>query len=253
MKTRLAYVSDLHLDMRGAVAPLYFPPADVLIIAGDVCSYDNLDMKIVKDFYDRATSSYPLVLMVEGNHEFYNFAEGVFGTSPLEGAYDNLVILRDETYSYRGLKFFGGTMWSGVDNDDQEDIMKTISIMSRINDFRYITVKGNIPLSYRNDCMYFYRQFVDKVKKADADIIISHFAPTQLSIEDKFKHSMLNPYFCNNFDTSVFAKPTYWIHGHVHHIHQWNSNKVAGFCNPFGYVGENREHLIRTFDVDISS
>jgi len=75
---KIAVVSDLHLEFMGhseidyMVAKIVLAPDDVevLIIAGDVCSFRHKEM--MHDFFDAVSEGpFKKIYFVPGNHEYY--------------------------------------------------------------------------------------------------------------------------------------------------------------------------------------
>jgi Icc-related predicted phosphoesterase len=95
---RLVCISDIH----GATG-FHVPDGDILIIAGDVCSYGKVsELKIFDEFL--STLSHPLKILVAGNHD-WPFMDHALSESKL--LVKNAVYLQDSGMVFYGLKLWG--------------------------------------------------------------------------------------------------------------------------------------------------
>jgi predicted MPP superfamily phosphohydrolase len=124
----VAYCSDLHLDnFRFFNGHAYPPivntkdnPADILILAGDLYEYKYMNDH--KTFIQTLADSYKYVLIVEGNHEFY---ESDIDDKPSFTYPENVILLKNETFIYEGIVFYGGTGRMTVDNRKKNERSRT--------------------------------------------------------------------------------------------------------------------------------
>lgn len=69
----IQFASDLHLEVpknaRYFQKEKIIPRADILILAGDTMCWDEDYLR--NSFWDELSSSFALVLVIPGNHEFY--------------------------------------------------------------------------------------------------------------------------------------------------------------------------------------
>lgn len=246
-KTNIAYCSDLHLDNYRFYPAQFIENQnnDILIIAGDLGQYQYLSRH--KTFLEELCDNYEYVLFVEGNHEFYN--GDINDAFPFKTP-DNFILLRNNTFEYKDIIFYGGTMWSGLTNVTDPTTLHAIQTM--INDFRIIK---NGPINFDLTKMTsLYNEFMENLYETllthDNDkkiVVISHFAPSLQSVAPQFKDSPLNPYFCNDIDEFIKGSQIkYWIHGHTHNHCNYMVGNVNVLCNPRGYPGESqRTHKIK--------
>ena len=117
---RLQLVSDLHLEFLNkeqveeiADRILYKTFVDVLILSGDICSLSSKSIDNFYTFLDAIKNSYPDIIYVLGNHEYY-------GTSKqevhelgykLSRYYFNFHILENSSLVLRDVTFYGTTLW----------------------------------------------------------------------------------------------------------------------------------------------
>ena len=160
-KLKLAIASDLHLEF-GPIELNNDEGADVLILAGDICvashflgkpGYAVTLAKEYRQFFDHVTQQFPHVIFIMGNHEHYS--GDVARTLNILREYldyGNLHILEKSVWTYEGVTFIGGTLWTDMNGDDPHTLMYTRQAM---NDFREVKnsnrmVVRQVPLYERN-------------------------------------------------------------------------------------------------------
>ena len=127
---KIAYCSDLHLEINLDL-PKDWPPADVLILAGDILSAAMLDSmrtdpesRKVRDYgrqlIDDVFPRYQKVFMVMGNHEHYH---GVFDQTAdrIEDFFvnaPNFHLLNNKDIMHNGVLFLGSTLWTDFNKGD---------------------------------------------------------------------------------------------------------------------------------------
>ncbi len=68
-------------------------------------------------------------------------------------------------------------------------------------------------------------------------LVVSHHAPSALSIPPQFVGNPLSPAFASNLDELV-AQADYWLHGHVHDALDYRIGRARVLANPGGYPHE---------------
>lgn len=251
-KTRIAYCSDLHMDnyrFRGEyVYPLITIGADILILAGDLCEYKYLHAHM--DYIKTLAEQFKYVLIVEGNHEFYEW--DINQGPPLKYP-DNVILLKDEKFVYNNIVFFGGPLWSKL--DDLSDLDR-YNIRSMISDFSIIK-DGDSRFSIER-MGKLYNSYIEglyethlELKDDQKLVAISHFAPSLKSVSPGYEGSSLNPYFCNDLDELIKGlNISHFIHGHVHSDHDYMIGNTRILCNPRGYPREKHSMFqIKEFEI----
>jgi Icc-related predicted phosphoesterase len=76
----------------------------------------------------------------------------------------------------------------------------------------------------------------DKDKKY---VVVTHHAPSSLSISEQYKGDMLNGAFRSDLDEFIESRPQIklWTHGHMHNNSNYWIGDTRVVCNPRGYVG----------------
>ncbi|EHP40658.1 Ser/Thr protein phosphatase family protein [Cupriavidus basilensis OR16] len=68
-------------------------------------------------------------------------------------------------------------------------------------------------------------------------VVITHFAPSPLSISPKFAGSHLNASFVSDLRQEISAwQPALWVHGHTHDSFDYQLGATRVVCNPRGYI-----------------
>ena len=243
---KVQYCSDLHLEfqenLRFVQALPFEVSGDVLVIAGDIAYLNDLSMPNIR-FWKWATKQYRQVLMVPGNHEFYNNGDiAAHGDSwerlfhPNVGYYQNKVVHIDDT------DFILSTLWSRIPPLDE------FTVRRGMNDYRQILYrKHRLHPQNINDefekSLVFIQKAVD-TSKAEKIVVITHHLPTFAAIEDRYKGDALNVAFATELgDYIVHSRINAWIYGHAHHRTDFYIGHTHLVSNPLGYLraGEGAE------------
>ena len=222
---KIAYASDLHFEFRDLHLE-DIEPADVLILAGDILNVNKLKRQAAGtnysniptiDFFDSVTVAFKHVIMVMGNHEYYN-SDINTALDDLKKLlpYPNLHILDGEYLEIDNNLFVGGTLWTDYNNEDPFTILHAPQI---INDYRVINNNGK--KIQPADILERHKHFVKwatQVDKMGYDnvILVTHHSPSYQTIADQYKDDThMNGLFGSNLDhfLSMFD---YAIFGHQH-------------------------------------
>ncbi|MBD2750404.1 metallophosphoesterase [Microvirga sp. BT688] len=222
--TRIALISDLHLEERKDQLLLGAPPgmfrvygslslpretdADVMVIAGDTHPDPEVRSQVLARIEDELALP---VIHVNGNHDYYG------GSFPKD---------LGDLITMGGIRFAVATLWTYLDDAGRREV-------SRFPDF--VKIHG-VTVDKWNDLHLAQLTFLEQ---ASADVIVSHHAPFPGSIHPDFQGDALNAFFVNNLDPKRFCKTRLWIHGHVHtpfdYLVQAENHQMRVVCNPLGY------------------
>ena len=227
MSLTVAYISDLHLDHWGPhgfqrphrftiKGPITFPEkldADLLIIAGDL----HPDVAARDDMLKRCEDHYGIpVFFQEGNHDFYG-SEFPLAQEP-------------RILTIKGLKILGVTLWTYLDPIAE---MRSITFP----DFEVGGIK-NISCAKQN---YAHAEAVRAIKTEAPDIVVTHHAPSILSVAQRFRGHPETDFFYSRLENLILdMKPKLWVHGHVHDNFDYELGETRVVCNPVGYPFEKR-------------
>ena len=242
---KVTVYSDLHLEF-GPFSP---HEGEVLVLAGDICTADEIyqtDNKSLgmryKRFFKECVDNYDKVYYVMGNHEAYNY--------DLEQVYDTLAdnidsrihILNNTTDEYKGVTFVGGTMWTDMGGGHPQIMANA---RDRMNDYNIIT-KGQETLTPM-DTLQIYRDTITwlqgVLEGSEKVFMITHHAPCVRSLDDRSMYMAEG--YCSDMDEFIWDHPQikWWAHGHIHKTNDYTVGQCRVLSNPRGYYnnGENRK------------
>jgi predicted phosphohydrolase len=222
--------SDLHLDQlinkktEKEIKDLIIPTCEILILAGDVCHIENIDL--FNFFFEYLNNNFSYIIYISGNHEFYN--KKSFSIEDLNksienflSSYNNFIYLYNKSILIEDVLFTGSCLWCNPSIDPPSWF--------------------NINLN-KSDISSMYKESIDYLNKVsnlnyDKHIIITHYPPIDLNNYKKEKelnkYNQYNEYY-NNKDISLNYPPKYWIFGHTHK----NFNKII---NNIKYISNQRK------------
>ena len=240
-------MSDLHLEFGGYKPNL--PEADVFVLAGDIGVGLSAFPWIERTFVNNEK-----VIYIAGNHEFYIQKRTFFEQKEamLEKAKDfrdNFWFLDNSSIEIDGVLFCGGTLWTDFGLFGNVPVCEQIA-KNGVNDFIHIPLM-NIDVwksEHQKTKQFLLEQTEDPRKK----VFITHHLPSELSVEEVYKSSMLSAAFASNLDNLMLYtdhSPCLWIHGHTHTPCDYLQGETRVVCNPRGYVGY--ENGPKTFEIKV--
>ena len=219
---------------------LEIPEGEVLILAGDICLYDEIDKTL--PFFEQCVAKYDKVYYVLGNHEYYHskwdeVLPGMRAKLP-----KGITLLQDQSEYYNGVHFVGATMWTNFNGSGVE----IESAKSYMND--YHVIEGFSPekaMKENDNTIDWFKSCVPMLKRAPV-VMITHHAPSEQSVKGRYINS--TSAYANRLESFIKDHPNigYWCHGHIHH----NNNYKVGDCtilsNPRGYenIEENKDFSV---------
>lgn len=242
---KIRYVSDLHLE----ICPFVLPHDDdgdesdqVLVLAGDIAVAKRFTPTMFA-FFNNVANRFRYVIYVPGNHEYYDgdIVDAVDVIKDQLASMHNVHVLQEDVFWVDEFAFIGATLWTDVHNRS-ESAMHTIK--NGLNDYHVIRVNYYKDLEPLDTAIIHdrHREFIfDNVKKAKDEgaskvIVISHHAPSYLSIHPKWAGHSLNAAFSSDlFDRIKEDGPDIWFHGHMHDNFDYEIGSTRIICNPRGY------------------
>jgi|HigsolmetaAR202D_1030399.scaffolds.fasta_scaffold09905_5 Predicted phosphoesterases, related to the Icc protein len=233
--------SDLHKETRpqayraqdGNSKSIMHPDADILILAGDITDYANRFA-----LYHELTRFDRPILYVPGNHEYYRADHVRFVLPELKALYKgtNVTVLDRDFVNIRGVAFIGATLWTNL-----TDPLKAESARNSLNDFRVPGLDPGWYTMQHIEAVKFLKQALELHSHLKR-VVITHHAPSHLSIHPRYVNNQLNCCFVSNqSDLMLDYEPQLWVHGHTHDPFDYNIGKTRVICNPKGYPGEKAQ------------
>lgn len=269
---RIQLFSDLHLERYPAFQPTIAADTDLVILAGDIGSYQSGSRLHTQDFGLERFS--PLtgaptgrkVLFVPGNHEFdgLDFDDTY---ARLRNTCERLGItwLDREVHTVGNVRFIGTTLWADFDALAVRERELTRQMQQRAKAFRaanyYLskntTLKAGVPVLAEEmremslDCQAWLRSALG-VPFDGVTVVVTHFAPSLLSADPRYGITPGTAGFCNALD-DLFPLANIWVHGHLHCHNDyivdgtrdgrsWSCRVVA---NPLGYLSKGEQEAFR--------
>jgi len=260
-------MSDLHLESHPHYQPQPAPDAELLILAGDIGSYQAGSRLSDSDDFGLARFSplrgWPVpVLYVPGNHE-YDGLDFDVAHARLRDTCERLGIswLERETLVQGRVRFVGTTLWADFDAFVTPEELRASSpaamLRKRAKAFRaanfYLRKAGTtrrgeawLAEGWREqalECQTWLRGALAQ----DFDgttVVITHFAPSLLSVDPRYGMTPGSAGFCNSLD-ELFPLAQWWLHGHLH----CQQDYIAGGCrvlaNTLGYAAKGEQEGFR--------
>lgn len=236
-----------HLD-EIALPPLPDDKETILVLAGDICTAER--KFLLMDMLEYFSKRFLHVIYVCGNHEYYNseFSEARETLRSLCGKHGN-VWFEGEAFMLECRHFYVGSLWTDF---DQENATTMYLASKGMNDYRRIYLGKR--LLKVEDVLSIHNGEVENMKEwmREGDIVITHHAPSFKSIHPDYLSHELNGCYASNLEDLILdKKPAFWLHGHVHHHHDYMIGKTRVICNPKGYLGEKDTGYKNTLVIEV--
>ncbi|MFN4119041.1 metallophosphoesterase [Acidovorax sp.] len=265
-------LSDLHLEAHPHFAAEPAPRADVLVLAGDIGSYQQGSLLDDGDFGLARFSPLPQfagwptpVLFVPGNHE-YDAQDFDEAHQRLRSTCDRLGIawLERESLVLDGVRFVGTTLWTDfdalADHEGTTDIGRRLKMRDKA--FRaanfYLRKTGGT----RHGEPFLAEQMREQGLLCQAwlasalatpftgpTVAVTHFAPSLRSADPRYGLVPGTAGFCNALD-ALLPQARLWLHGHLHAPSDYTvqgvqADGVPWSCrvaaNPLGYARKGEQ------------
>ena len=271
----LQLLSDLHLEVHPHFQPTPAADAQVLVLAGDIGSYQAGSLLQGEYFGLERFSPLPQfagwpcpVVFVPGNHE-YDAQDWDAAHDRLRRVCDalGLIWLERATTVLDGVRFVGTTLWTDYDAiallDEQVqagDIGRLLKLREkscRAANF-YLSKTGGTrhgqpflaePMRAQAlECQAWLRNALQQPWEGPT-VVVTHFAPSLRSSDPRYGLMPGTAGFCNTLD-ELLPQAQLWLHGHLHapsdytalgrHAdgRPWQCRVVA---NPLGYARKGEQ------------
>lgn len=209
----------------------------IAMVAGDLGLFHRSEVWL--KVLGLLSKQFKYVIFVAGNHEFYNndwiYKFQIRKTKIILPK--NVYFLEDQYVSFNNVLFIGATLWTDFDGDDF--VMRTAE--RGMNDFRIIKYKDGTRFTPEKSIQLFNqsKEFIFKMlskHKGMKTVVVTHHAPSLLSISPRFKGDILNHAFMSNLTEEILKyKPDLWNHGHMHSSSDYLIGDTRVINNPYGY------------------
>ena len=241
----IQYASDLHLELTPNARYVRSNPLDVtgevLVLAGDICNLMGTTLPC-NEFWEWASANYREVLIVPGNHEYYqNYDILADGDSWSREILPNVHYYQNKVVRIDNVDFILSTLWSHICPEDE------FVVQQGMYDFRQILYNGRrfMPADFNAEhekCLDFIKQSVAD-STAECIVVVTHHLPSMAVVAPQHKDSLLNSAFATELgDFIADSRIDAWIFGHSHANIDATIGNTRIVCNQLGYVYYH-EHL----------
>lgn len=274
---KIQLLSDLHLEVHPQFVATPAPDADVLVLAGDIGSYQPGSLLQDPDFGLARFSprqGWPMpVLLVPGNHEYdgLDFDAGHarlrdtcerLGITWLERQVVTLAELPNKGNAATGaVRFVGTTLWSDFDalNPAPPSNGGSLTPQLQARDKAYraanfylrktgATRHGQAMLAeaVREQslvCQHWLREALAQPFDG-ITVVVTHFAPSLQSADPRYGLTPGTAGFCNALD-DLLPLAKLWLHGHLHAPSDYLKNGCRVVANPLGYARKGEQDAFK--------
>ncbi|MES2877405.1 MAG: metallophosphoesterase [Pseudomonadota bacterium] len=274
---KIQLLSDLHLEVHPAWVPTPAPGADLLVLAGDIGSYQPGSLLTDSDFALARFSpknGWPTpVFFVPGNHE-YDALDFDVAHARLRETCERLGItwLEREVITWPGthgpaVRFVGTTLWTDFDaliprqsaaparapTGVTAPSLLTQQLKARDKAFRaanyYLKKTGStrhgapmLAEAVREQALVCQDWLTQALAEPfdGTTVVVTHFAPSLMSADPRYGNTPGTAGFCNALDT-LLPQAQLWLHGHLHAPSNYVKSGCRVIANPLGYARKNEQ------------
>jgi predicted phosphodiesterase len=246
---KLHVLSDLHIE-QSSYKPQH-PACDVVVLAGDIHKGG------MAPFW--AQQNYPgkKVVMVAGNHEFYQGRRVDVWRDLIESQKETGVyLLENGQVVIDGVRFLGCTLWTDFLLFGESKKADAIIVgMMWINDFT--SIREDLGAFRPSTAIQLFEASVKWLEMKLAEpfdgktVVVTHHLPSAKSVAEEYKYALTSACFASNLDRLFGEKIDLWIHGHTHASFDYVADGTRVVCNPKGYQTYNRACENTSFDPSL--
>lgn len=242
------------------------PNADLLVLAGDIGSYQRgsrLTALGDQDFGLQRFSPLPQyggwptpVIFLPGNHEYDNF-DFDEADARLRSTCERLgmIWLERESLVLDGVRFVGTTLWSDFDALAPRGPSASLTAQLKAREKAYRAAeyylrqtdgtRGGEPFlapQIREQALA-CQEWLRTALTAPFDgptVAVTHFAPSLRSADPRYGLTPGTAGFCNSLD-ELLAHADLWLHGHLHCALDYQADRCRVVANPLGYASKGEQ------------
>lgn len=267
-------MSDLHLEAQPGYLPRPAPGAELLVLAGDIGSYQRGSGLADSDFGLARVAplhGWPVpVLYVPGNHE-YDALDFDETHARLRETCERLGItwLEREERVFGDVRFVGTTLWADFDAlvlrpGEPEPTLQQV-LQQRHKAFRaanfYLqkaaALRYGRPMlaqEWREQALVCQQWLREALARpfAGTTVVVTHFAPSLASNDPRYGITPATAGFCNSLQ-DLLAQAQFWLHGHLHCQHDYVERGCRVVANTLGYARKGEQEGFREqFVLDLA-
>ncbi|MDZ7920685.1 metallophosphoesterase [Rhodoferax sp.] len=254
---KIQLLSDLHLEGNPHWQARPLPGADLLVLAGDVGSYQTGSQLTDEDFGLGRFSplhGWPTpVVFVPGNHEYDSFDfDEAHARLRTTCARLGIVWLERETLVMQGVRLLGTTLWTDFDALAMH-APEAQRLKAREKAYRAANYYLKKTLSTRHgepwlaeglrvqalECQAWLRAALTTPFDGPT-VVVTHFAPSLHSADPRYGLVPGTAGFCNALD-ELLPYAQLWLHGHLHAPSDYRVGTCRVVANPLGYARKNEQ------------
>lgn len=259
--TKLRVMSDLHLEFSYFTVPSLPEDKDtILVLAGDIGIINKKKLQLEKylSFLQECSDQFKDVILVLGNHEYWY---GSIRETPVkveehlkELSLSNVHLLNDSHFEVpdQNLAILGTTLWtSGNNSSPFSQLDWTLMRDSRVirhgsphQPFQRKFSVQDLAVQHSYGKHFLREETKKQQEKGNRVVWVTHHAPSQKSIPNRFKGNNLSCFFATpEMEYEILnSSPELCIHGHIHDSFDYLVQGDDGpssrvICNPRGYEG----------------
>jgi hypothetical protein len=259
---KIQLMSDLHLEAQPGYAPRPAPGAQLLVLAGDIGSYQRGSRLTEPDFGLARFSprnGWPVpVLYVPGNHEYDNLDFDETHERLRETcARLDITWLEREELMVDGVRFLGTTLWAdfdalalqpGAPEPTLDQLLKQRHKAFRAANFYLEKAAamrhGQLMLAeaWRDQALVCQAWLRDALARPwdGTTVVVTHFAPSLRSADPRYGVTPATAGFCNSLE-DLLAQSQFWLHGHLHCQHDYVERGCRVVTNTLGYASKGEQ------------
>jgi predicted phosphodiesterase len=268
---KIQLLSDLHLEVHPHYQAQPAPDAKLLVLAGDIGSYqagsrlEDTDFGLGR-FSPRHGWPTP-VLYVPGNHE-YDALEFDATHARLRETCDRLGItwLERAVQMIDGVRFVGTTLWSDFEALVPTDGPLSLQLKARDKALRaanfYLRKNSTLragehllaeQLSELGRACQTWLRHALATPFDGMTVVVTHFAPSLRSADPRYGLTPGTAGFCNALD-DLMAQAQWWLHGHLHCPQDYVVQGCRVVANTLGYAAKGEQVNFRDrFTIDLAA
>ena len=255
-------LSDLHLEVHPQFVPQVAPGAQLLVLAGDIGSYQAGSCLSDDDFGLSRFAGWPVpVVFVPGNHEYdaldfdeaHQRLQAVCKRLGFHFLERGVITSTELGVSGPPVRLIGTTLWTDFDALIPLDAPMTAALRAREKAFRAANFYLQKTKTTRHGLAFLAEQVREQSLRCQAwlrtalarpfegaTVVVTHFAPSLQSADPRYGMTPGTAGFCNRLD-DLLPQAQLWLHGHLHCAQDYVAHGCRVVANPLGYAKKNEQ------------